>query len=99
MEEKLSNEHRLTAVENRAKSNTIRIDALEKRVDDTEKLATSIAVIAEKQNQMGSDISNIKTNLQKLAEVPGKRWEGVVEKVIALVIAGVVAYMLTKLGF
>lgn len=98
MEEKLSMEHRMTAVEDRSKSNGKRIDELERRADDTEKLVTSVAVIAEKQKQMGCDITDIKTSLQRLTGIPGKRWESIVEKALSLVVAAVVAYMLMHLG-
>ena len=98
MEEKLSNEHRLTAVEDRAKSNTLRIDELDKKVDDTTKLVTSVAVMAEKLNNMESDISDMKTILKKVVEAPGKRWESVVEKALLGIVAAVVAFMLANLG-
>lgn len=94
----VSVEHRLTVVEDRSKSNTHRIDDLEKRADDTEKLVTSVAIIAEKQKQMGTDIADMKTSLKKITDLPGKRWESIVEKIILLVVAAVVAYMLAKIG-
>lgn len=99
MEEKISHEHRLTAVEDRSKSNTKRIDELEKRADDTEKLVTSVAIIAEKQNQMDGDIKEMKGDVKRILDKPGKRWDSVAEKVLLAVVTAVVAYMLTHLGF
>lgn len=99
MEEKLSIEHRMTTVEDRSKSNTKRIDELEKRADDTEKLVTSVAVMAEKQNKMGNDICEMKADLKKLTDIPRKRWDSVVEKVLLCVVAAIVAYMLKNIGF
>lgn len=98
MEEKISQEHRLTAVEDRSKSNTKRIDELEKRTDDTEKLVTSVAIIAEKQNQMDGDIKEMKGDVKRILDKPGKRWDSIVEKVLLTAVAAVVAYMLTHLG-
>lgn len=98
MEEKLSMEHRMTSVEDRSKSNTHRIEDLERRTDDTEKLVTSVALIAEKQKQMGCDIADMKTSLKKITDLPGKRWESIVEKIILLIVAAVVAYILAKIG-
>lgn len=94
----LEHEKRLTDVEGRSKSNTHRIDELEKRADDTEKLVTSVAVIAEKQSTMDGDIKEMKGDVKKLVEKPGKRWDGAVDKIIYAILAGVVAYLLAKGG-
>jgi len=89
---------RLTKVEDRAKSNTHRIESLEKRQDDTEKLVTSVAIIAEKQKDMEGDVKEMKCDVKKLIEKPAKRWDGVVEKIIYAVVGAVVAYLLAKGG-
>ncbi len=94
----LEHEKRLTDVEGRAKSNAHRIDELEKRADDTEKLVTSVAVIAEKQSTMDGDIKEMKGDVKKLVEKPGKRWDGAVDKVIYAILAGIVAFLLAKGG-
>ncbi len=90
---------RLTRVEDRSKSNTHRIESLEKRQDDTEKLVTSVAIIAEKQKDMEGDVKEMKGDVKKLIEKPAKRWEGIVEKVLYTVVGAIVAYLLAKGGF
>ena len=89
---------RLTKVEDRSKSNTHRIESLEKRQNDTEKLVTSVAIIAGKQKDMEGDVKEMKCDVKKLIEKPAKRWEGVVEKVLYTVVGAVVAYLLVKIG-
>ena len=89
---------RLTRVEDRSKSNTHRIESLEKRQNDTEKLVTSVAIIAQKQKDMEGDVKEMKCDVKKLIEKPAKRWEGVVEKVLYTVVGAVVAYLLAKAG-
>lgn len=89
---------RLTKVEDRAKSNTHRIESLEKRQDDTEKLVTSVAIIAEKQKDMEGDVKEMKCDVKKLIEKPAKRWDGVVDKIIYAVVGAVAAYLLAKGG-
>ena len=89
---------RLTKVEDRSKSNTHRIESLEKRQNDTEKLVTSVAIIAEKQKDREGDVKEMKCDVKKLIEKPAKRWEGVVEKVLYTVVGAVVAYLLVKIG-
>ena len=89
---------RLTKVEDRAKSNTHRIEAIEKRQADTEKLVTSVALIAEKQKDMEGDVMEMKVDVKKLIEKPGKRWDGAVDKVLFTLIGAVLAYLLAKGG-
>ena len=89
---------RLTRVEDRSKSNTHRIESLEKRQNDTEKLVTSVAIIAEKQKDMEGDVKEMKCDVKKLIEKPAKRWDGVVDKIIYTVVGAVVAYLLAKAG-
>ena len=89
---------RLTKVEDRAKSNTHRIEAIEKRQADTEKLVTSVALIAEKQKDMEGDVKEMKVDVKKLIEKPGKRWDGAVDKALFTLIGAVLAYLLAKGG-
>lgn len=98
MEEKLSTEHRLTEVEERSKSNKKRLDEFEKRLDDTTQLVTSVAVMAEKLKNMEVSISDVQVTLRKIAEKPGKRWDSIVEKVLLGVVAGLVAFVVARLG-
>ena len=46
---------------------------------------------------INSDI--LKTDVKKLIEKPGKRWDGVVDKVIFTIVGAIVAYLLAKGGF
>ena len=93
------NQHeRLIKIEDRTKSNTHRIDELEKRADDTEKLITSVALIAEKQSHMEGDVKEMRSDIKKLVEKPGKRWDTAVEKVIYAFLLAVVAFLLAKGG-
>lgn len=98
MEQKLDMEHRVTAVEERSKSNTRRIDELEKRQDDLETLATSVAALAEREKRMESDVQEIKTDVKALAAKPGKKWESVEEKILLTVVAALVGFILAQIG-
>ena len=98
MEEKLDMEHRLTEVEARSKSNAHRLDDVEKRQDNLDKLTTSVSLLAEREERMESDVKEIKSDVKTLAEKPAKRWEAVVEKALLAVVAAVVAYVLGRMG-
>lgn len=91
-------EQRLTRVEERSKSNSHRLDEHEKRLQDNEKMLQSIALIAQKQERMDSDMAEIKTDVKSLLGKPEKRWEKIVEAAIAAIVGGLIAFALFKLG-
>lgn len=89
---------RLSAVEQRSKSNSHRLDTLEKQTEALNTLATSVAVMAERVEITGAKVDGLCTDVQELKAEPGKRWKGVVEKVIYIVVAAVVGFILAQLG-
>lgn len=89
---------RLSAVEQRSESNSHRLDALERHTEAVNTLATSVAVMAEKVEVTGEKVDGLCTDVQELKAEPGKRWKGVVEKVIYIVVAAVVGFILARLG-
>lgn len=91
-------EHRLTEVEERSKSNTHRLDAVEKRQNDLDKLANSVSLLAEREERVESDVKEIKCNVKTLAEKPGKRYDSLVDKVVWAVLAAVIAFFLGRVG-
>lgn len=94
----LSNEHRLTEVEARAASNTKRIDSIERRQDDLDKIVASIAVMASEQEHIKQDVATIKKDVKNIVDKPAKRWDAIVDKIIWMVLAALVAYLLAKIG-
>ena len=78
---------RLAEVDARSKSNTHRIDALEKNQEALHKLATAAEVMATEQKHQTEAIKEIKANVDSLTEKveaveqkPAKRWDGMVDK-------------------
>lgn len=88
----------ISAVEQRGKSNSHRLDALEKQTEALNTLATSVAVMAEKVEATGEKVDGLCTDVQELKAEPGKRWKSVVERVIYIIVAAVVGYILARLG-
>lgn len=89
---------KLENVDQRCRSNTHRLDDLEKRQDNTEKLVTAVEVLATKQQAMESDVREIKIDVKAMAEKPGKRWDAVVDKIVWAVLAAVIAFLLGRIG-
>lgn len=101
----LEHESRLTAVEERSKSNTHRIDKLEESTEAISRLATSMEVMAERQEQcvtsvgkLDGKVSTLDGKVTALEQKPAKRWDGMVDKAIAAIIGGLVTYALSQLG-
>ena len=91
-------EHRLTAVEDRAKSNTHRLEKLEENTEAINRMAISMERMAMKQETMNSKVDNLTTDVETLKAEPGKRWKFVVEKAIYFVVAAVVGFILARVG-
>lgn len=99
MEEKLDIEHRMTVLEDRSKSNTKRLDDVERRQDNLDELVSTVKVLAVREENVETDVKEIKTDVKSLKDIPGKRWNSVVEKIICVVAGAVAAYIMTKIGF
>lgn len=91
-------EERLTKVEERTKSNTHRIDDLEKRQDNLDDLVSTVKVLAVREENVESDVKEIKSDVKSLTSKPGQRWDGLVNKIIMTIAAAVLAFILAKIG-
>ena len=91
-------EHRLAEVEQRSKSNTHRIDELAQEQKTLNELATSVALMTQEQKDIREDISEVKKDVKSLTNLPAKRWNDVIEKIVWLVLGGAVAALLAQAG-
>lgn len=89
---------RIARVEDRSKSNSHRIDDLERKQDQLGELVTNMSLIAQRQDTMERDVGEIKADVKTLAAKPGKRWDSVVEKVILVVVTAFITFALVKIG-
>lgn len=91
-------EKRIQEALDSTKSAHKRIDRLEKRQDDLEELTSAVAVVQSNQENLEKDVGEIKGDVKKLVEKPAKRWDGVVEKALAVVVGAVLGFLLTGGG-
>lgn len=77
---------------------SMRVEAMEKRQKDMEDLIASVAVLAQRMGTVERNISEVTVNVRALMEKPGKRWDGVVEKALLVVVGAVVAWLLSRIG-
>ena len=81
-------------LEQRAKSNTRRIDKLEQSTDALNRLATSVEVMATKQDSMADTLDRLDGKVETLEGKPAKRWDAVVAAIITGIVGFVVAWVL-----
>lgn len=89
---------KLAEVEARAKSNTKRLDKVEALTEVVHELATTMKLMAEKQERTAETVERLDTKLSAIEREPAKRWKAVVEKIIMTVVAALVGFALAKLG-
>ena len=91
-------EHRLTEVEERSKSNTHRLDDVERRQNDLDELVSTVKVLAVREEAVESTVKEIKTDVKNLTGKPGQRWESLVTQLITIVVAAIAGFILAKIG-
>lgn len=91
-------EHRLTTVEKLAGSNRHRLDAVEERQSNLDKLVASVEVLATRQETVETDVKEIKSDVKALNEKPAKRWDSIVDKVVWALLAAGIGFILAQVG-
>lgn len=94
----MEHERRLTEVESRSKSNTKRLDALERRQDNLDDLVSTVKVLVSREETVEQDVREIKADVKALADKPGKRFDAIVDKAIWAVLASVITLILSRMG-
>ena len=88
----------VAALDARCKSNQHRIDELEADNKALHQLATSVEVLATKQETFESNVNEIKTDVKALKALPGSRWEGLIKAAVTAIVAGLVGWAIAQIG-
>lgn len=86
---------KLQEVTDRSLRNEARIVKLEENQKALNVLALSVQELADNQVNMKDDISEIKTDVKALTAIPGKRWDGMLDKAIAVLIGAFIAWLMS----
>lgn len=89
---------KVAEIEQRSKSNSHRLDKVEERQSNLDKLVASVEVLATRQETVETDVKEIKTDVKALTEKPAKRWDGIADKLIWAVLAAVLGFVLAQVG-
>ena len=88
----------VAAIDARCKSNQHRIDELEADNKALHQLATSVEVLATKQETIEANVNEIKDDVKSLKALPASRWEAILKAALTAVIAGLVGFALARMG-
>ena len=89
---------KIAEIEARSKSNTHRIDDLEADNKALHQLATSVEVLATKQEAIEANVSEIKDDVKSLKAIPGGKWEALVKEVVTAIVGALVGFALAHAG-
>lgn len=88
----------LTENSQRSKSNSHRIDELEKNTDILNKMVSSLKILASNQHNMSVQIEKIDGKLTKLEQAPTKRWQAILGYILASVCSALAGALLGYFG-
>ena len=86
----------LIEVVERCKSNTHRIDNIEKTQNILHEMNGNIKVLAEQTKTQGDEIKSIKKDVTDIKSKPGKRWDIVITTIITVIVTVMVTYLISK---
>lgn len=89
---------RLQETTDRSVRNEGRIKKLEAEHEALRELTTSVAIMAEQLKTMSNSVDTLADKVDTLEDKPGKRWDGLVDKVILVVATAIITCFLARLG-
>ena len=59
---------------------------------------STVKVLSDREERVEKDVGEIKEAVQEIKEKPGKRWDGLIDKIILSIAAAVIGFVLAKVG-
>ena len=86
---------KLAETEQRARSNTHRIEKLEQQQKDLNKLVTAVEVLASREMGVERDVKEIKADVKSITQKPARRWDAMVDRVLYVLIGAALSLLMT----
>lgn len=86
---------KLTETEQHVQENTRRIETLERRQEDLNKLATAVEVLAQRERGVESDVKEIKADVKTITQKGAKRWDGVIDKALYALVGAAMSLLMS----
>lgn len=79
----------------RLTENERRIERLERRQEDLNKLATAVEVLAQRERSVETDVKEIKADVKSMTQKGGRRWDAMIDRALYAVIGALISLMMT----
>ena len=89
---------KLTETEQRSRANTRRIETLEQRQKDLNKLVTAVEVLASREQGVEADVKEIKADVKSMTQKPGRRWDAMIDRALYALIGAAISLLMTGGG-
>ena len=86
----ISERERLVQVEDRAKSNTKRLDEHDEQIKKLNNVYLALTKVDDKVTNVEKDVLEIKDDLKDIKEKPAKNWDKVITTVIGTIVGAIV---------
>ena len=97
----MSNEEiavKIAEQEHRGKSNTHRIDKLEKDQEVLHRLVTAVEVLVTKQTAMSDKVDKIDSKVSALEAVPSDRWKNLIGYAVSAAVSAIITLLIHNLS-
>lgn len=84
----------IAEIDSRSRSNTHRLDKMEQRQDNLDKLVTAVAGMQKDLEHTQGDVKEIKDDVKAMMETPKKRWDTVISVIITAIVSALVGAVL-----
>lgn len=74
-----------------------RLEKMERRLDNLDKLITAVAEIRKDIEHQGEKITDLATHVNTLVERPANLWQTVITSIITAVVGGCIGYFISRL--
>ena len=75
-----------------------RMKRIEERQDNLEELTRAFSVLQNEQEHIKDDIGEIKEDVKQLVSKPAKRWDGMIDKAITVIVGAFLGFILCSVG-
>lgn len=89
---------RLTAAEQRSKSNTHQIEELKRSTEALNELAKAVALMAQEQKHQGEKLDEVVADVKTIKEEPADHWKELCRTALTAIVSAVFAYFMARMG-
>lgn len=89
---------KIQEVDDRSRSNTKRLNEVELKLQDNSKMLENIARISQRQDDMETDLKEIKNDVKTLTSKPAQRWDTIINTIVTGLVGALVAAALVVFG-